>query len=336
MKNLKTLLFAIAMLFFYPNVNAQKLLDGVGKKIEKKLKKKKQEVTKKINKKINEAVDKIVDGKDSSDSSDESTSDQNAETIVTSPSVENTSTYENNSGTENPNTTYENGSTNNGNSTGNQTSNNEYQSTPKKSTKTIIVYRDVVLGDQANEKYGAFFQPSTGQSVDLEAAGADPKSIHLVLFKEYGSTQVLTFPGNARDASAYKDEYANNPLFSDEDGVESWDDANSGEILESSMTQSKFNTIAEAASVKSFSAAFAAANGGSAKLSTIHYVWPKANNVYLIQMNDGLRAIMLVKNAVPTGSKGGSIKFDIILEVKDGGYNNQYPSSADYGTSGGY
>ncbi|MFV0606619.1 MAG: hypothetical protein ACK5NK_12330 [Niabella sp.] len=184
-------------------------------------------------------------------------------------------------------------------------------------TKTVSVYKDVMMGDQRNTKYGQFFIAKTGKVVDLDAAKEMPEDASLVFFREYGDNVLLTFPGNAREASAFKSEYAENPLFSESTGgVDAWEQGlvMTGDIVASDLKTDQFNEITQNLTWKSFSQNFIVANGGTNKVGGISYVTPDNGKVYLIRLNNTLRALLLVKSVIRSGTKSGSIKFDIIVE----------------------
>jgi len=183
--------------------------------------------------------------------------------------------------------------------------------------KYVTSYKNLMLGDQRNDTYGQFFIISTGQCADVELAREMQDRAGLVLFREYGDNLLLTFPGNAREASAFKSEYDENVLFSEETGgVDSWSQEKivTGDIDDCSMSAGKFEEIANQNTWKAFNSAFTAANGGSNSVGGIHYETPKNGTVYLIRFNNGTRALLLVKNVIASGSKSGSMKFDILVE----------------------
>jgi len=185
--------------------------------------------------------------------------------------------------------------------------------------KYVAHYENLVMGDQQNTKNGQFLIPATGQCVDVDAAYEMQSEVGMVFFRGYAGAQILTFPGNARDAAVFESVYNEIGLFTEEtNGVDAWEqeNVNSGDMEACSMSQEKFKSIASGNSWKIFNSAFIAANGGSNKVGGSHSVGPENGTVYLIKFNDGLRALMLVKNVISSGSKGGSIRFDIVVECK--------------------
>ena len=189
----------------------------------------------------------------------------------------------------------------------------------------IKVYRDVIMGDQTNTTYGPFLQTSTGKAIDLENAANLQKEIALVFFTEYNANYAtLTFPGNATAAASYGTDdiavFTENP-----GGMNHWDqqNLNSGMITtagssSNEMTAADFNTVAASNDWNSFSKMFRQFNSGSGKLSyTSNYVHVEGNTIYMFQVNNAVRGFIYIKNLVPKSAKGGSIKFDIIIEGGD-------------------
>lgn len=185
--------------------------------------------------------------------------------------------------------------------------------------KYVKLYQNLIIGDQQNEKYGQFFIPSKGICVNVDAAQKMQSKVGMVFFKGYAGIQILTFPGNAKEAATFESTYNEIALFTEETGgVDAWEQANvnSGDIEKCEMSEEKFESISAANSWKVFNSAFITANGGSNKLNGSHSVNPENGTVYLVKFSNSLRAIILAKNVIAPGGKGGSIKFDVIVEDK--------------------
>jgi len=183
-------------------------------------------------------------------------------------------------------------------------------SSPKeKSGKYVTYYQDIMMGDQKNTKFGQFFIPSSGQCVDIESANDMQKDVAMVLFNGYGGTLILTFPANAKE-SDLSSSYDEIDIFK-EDGMAGWEqeNINSGELYKGSMSDAAFDQLAETNNWKSFNAAYA--NNMDGMYAT--YTNPNTG-VYNIKFSNSLRALMRIKNVIPKSGKGGSIKFDIIVE----------------------
>lgn len=189
----------------------------------------------------------------------------------------------------------------------------------------IKVYRDVIMGDQSNTTYGPFLQTSNGQVINLENAARLQKEIALVFFTEYNANYAtLTFPGNATAAASYGTDdmatFTENP-----GGMNHWDqqNLNSGMITtagtsSNQMSQADFNTVATSNDWNTFSKMFRQFNSGSSKLSyTSNFMHVEGNTVYMFQINNAIRGFIYIKTLVPKSAKGGSIKFDLIVEGGD-------------------
>ena len=184
-------------------------------------------------------------------------------------------------------------------------------STMEKSGKYLMSYRDIMMDDQKNTKFGPFFVPSTGQCVDIESANEMQKDVAMVLFSGYGGGLILTFPANAKE-SDLSISYDDIDLFK-EDGIGGWEqeNVNSGELYKGSMGDAAFEKLMEENTWKAFNAAYSNNMDGQ----YVNYTNPNTG-VYCIKFSNSLRALMRIKNIVPKSSKGGSIKFDIIVECK--------------------
>lgn len=203
--------------------------------------------------------------------------------------------------------------------------NKKATTTPKKQEHWIKVYHDVMMGDQANSSIGQFLKTSDGQVVSVEDAHKFQKEIGLVFFTEYNANYAtLTFPGNATAAASYgTDDIA---VFTETPGgMNHWDQGNlnSGMITtamtsEQQMSSSDFNAVASSNDWNSFSKMFRQFNSGSGKLSyTSNFMHLEGNTIYMFQMNNAVRGFIFIKNLVPKSAKGGSIKFDMIIEGGD-------------------
>jgi hypothetical protein len=202
------------------------------------------------------------------------------------------------------------------------------QKTASKSKPTehwIKVYRDVIMGDQSNTTYGPFLQTSNGKVISLEDAARLQKEIALVFFTEYDANYAtLTFPGNATAAASYGTDniaaFTENP-----GGMNHWDQQNLNSGLITSATNSSgdmaaadFNAVASSNDWNTFSKMFRQFNSGSSKLSyTNNYIHVEGNTVYMFQVNNAIRGFIYIKNLAPKSAKGGSIKFDLIVEGGD-------------------
>ncbi len=195
----------------------------------------------------------------------------------------------------------------------------------------VKVYKDVILGDQDNSTYGQFLKSQTGESVLLNSAKSQAQYLSMMYFTGYNNGAYLTFPGNM--ASTGDLDLDTNPLLHDtQNGIDSWaqTDVNTGEILRASygyingssqldfMKPAEFNELITNPTWDKFAAKYKACNSGSLDLDFVNnYVFPANGDIYLVQLNNTVRAIVYVKSVVTSGNNGGSLKCDIIIEGSD-------------------
>lgn len=203
--------------------------------------------------------------------------------------------------------------------------------TKKPAERWIKTYRDVMMGDQSNNTHGQFLKTASGEVVPIEDADKFQKEIGFVFFTEYNANYAtLTFPGNAAAAASYGTDDVG--VFTEKPGgMNYWEQGNlnSGEITiaatsDQEMSQVDFNTVATSNDWNEFSKTFRQYNSGSGKLSfTNKYVHVAGNTVYMFQLDNTVRGFIYIKNLVPKSAKGGSLKFDMIIEG-----SNEYDNNA--------
>jgi len=191
----------------------------------------------------------------------------------------------------------------------------------------VSSYSNIVLGDQNNHTNGHFLKPQTGESIAVESALAQQKSLAMLFFTESGgANSFLTFPADGTAASSFGTAsnrlYTNNP-----GGINLWDQAylNSGMINDNvSMTSIEFDALVKAKDWTKFDQAFTSNNAGKADLSyKLHYTLnPAVGDVYLIQFNGLVRAIVCIRSILTSGASGGNIRFDMIIEGRDSYVNS--------------
>ena len=191
----------------------------------------------------------------------------------------------------------------------------------------VATYSNVVLGDQNNYTNGHFLQPQTGLSIALEDVGTQERTLAMLFFTESGgANSFLTFPADGTKASTFGTSTIR--LFTQIDGgINHWNQTtlNSGKIADYiSMTPNEFTTLFTAKSWDKFNDAFKANNSDEENLTyKLGYTLnPSVGDVYLLQFNGLVRAIMYVKGVVTSGASGGNIRFDLIVEGRDIYSNN--------------
>lgn len=201
-------------------------------------------------------------------------------------------------------------------------------STPKQWVK---VYKDVMLGDQSNTTIGHFLKTQTGEVVSIENSFAQQGYMSLMYFTEYGSNRLyFTFPGNAYSESISKEDEPGNFFTRATVGLNFWDAAqlNTGEIkyaatMDEDMNMTEFNALAQSLAWKDFDAKFKAYNNGDANLSfSANSIMPQNGAIYMLQLNNSVRAFVYMKNVIAGSASGGSIRFDIVIEGTDDYANN--------------
>ncbi|MGN7786842.1 hypothetical protein ACTJIJ_20080 [Niabella sp. 22666] len=257
-----------------------------------------QTVGKKLENKANESVDKVIDKIDVNDLFSKKKKKKN-EIKTEKPDPESVGETINN------NQTVGQGGI------GQSTEPNAISSPKEKTGKYVTLFQDVMMGDQKNTKFGPFFVAATGQCIDIETANEMQGDVAMVLFSGYGGALILTFPANAKEADL-STSYDEIDMFK-EDGMGGWEqeNINSGELYKGSMSNAAFEKLMEDNSWKAFNAAYSNNMNGQ----YANYTNPNTG-VYCIKFSNSLRALMRIKNVVPKSSKGGSIKFDIIVENK--------------------
>lgn len=189
----------------------------------------------------------------------------------------------------------------------------------------VKVYTDVMLGDQENHAIGHFLRTQDGQVIAVENAQTQQEFLSMMYYTQYGANYVvLTFPGNGHSAAAYTDIETNRLFIQDPGGIDHWAQANlnTGEIERAyrngaDMTLSEFTELATSRSWTDFNARFNYFNGGNADLSSGSFLVPGNGEIYMVQLNNTVRAFVRVKSVVPSSANGGSIKFDMIIEGSD-------------------
>lgn len=196
--------------------------------------------------------------------------------------------------------------------------------------KWVVVYKDVILGDQNSTSIGQFLKTQTGEVFNINNAFAQQGNMSMVYFSEYGyNRRFLTFPGNAYAESHSKETEENNLFTRPTVGLTYWEttNINSGEIVLAAtsvqnMSKSEFDALASSLNWDNFDSKFREYNSGDADLSfSFGSVAPSNGDVYLLQLNNTIRAFIYIKNIVAGGIGGSSVKFDMVIE---GGtvYNN--------------
>jgi hypothetical protein len=188
--------------------------------------------------------------------------------------------------------------------------------------KWVRSYSNVTLGDQHNVVAGHFFQPSIGSTVALESTTGVEKKLAMMFFTESGgSNTFLTFPANGETAATFGT--ADIRLFSQNpQGVSYWDNAEmvSGMVYKpASLTTALFDQFQESSDWDEFDQFFKNHNNDAQNLE-FKATWrlnPSAGDVLLVQFQGYVRAIICVRNVVPSSDAGGSIRFDAIVEGKE-------------------
>ncbi|HEX2955645.1 MAG TPA: hypothetical protein VHO70_02365 [Chitinispirillaceae bacterium] len=192
-------------------------------------------------------------------------------------------------------------------------------------------YSSITLGAQDNYSIGHFFKPQTGEVVAVENTAGQEKYLGLMFFTESdGTNSWLTFPADGASAAVFSAD-KNRLFIQTPGGTSTWPAASivSGMINKCSLTSVEFDNLMSTATWGNFDKVFKTNNNNKEYLEykKNYVLTPESGDVYLAQFNGIVRAIICVKTVVKTGSNGGSITYDIIVEGKDA-YSNS--SSAKY------
>ncbi len=201
---------------------------------------------------------------------------------------------------------------------------------PVVETKFVVSYKDVILGNQNNNTIGQFFKTQNGEVVSIENAFLQQGYMSMVFFTEYGNNRIfLTFPANAYSESFSKEDETNNLFDRPSVGINYWQasNLNSGEVklagtMDKDMKKNEFDALASSLNWKEFDTKFKEYNSGDGDLSfTAKSITPDVGSVYMVQLNNTIRAFIYIKNLSPGGASGGTLKFDIVIEG-GGDYSN--------------
>ena len=190
--------------------------------------------------------------------------------------------------------------------------------------KWVTAYQNITLGNQKNYTDGHFLKLKTGESVKLENVSGQEESLAFMIFTDYGvNNTYLTFPANAADAATFKTELAANRLFVQPNvGLNNWNSAKmvNGMIYKvSAISAAEFNNLSASKDWNAFDAYFKKANGGEEFLSyRLHYdLEPTAGNIYLLQFNGLVRAILYAKSYVKKADASTAFTFDMVVESRE-------------------
>ena len=188
--------------------------------------------------------------------------------------------------------------------------------------KWVTAFQNITLGNQFNTTNGHFLKLKTGESVKLENVGGQEQYMAFMIFTDYGGNCNITFPADAADATAYPSTLATNRLFTQASvGLNYWDAAKmvNGMIYKvSDITAADFNNLVSSKNWTLFDTYFKKCNGDQEYLGyKLHYdLTPTAGNIYLLQFNKLVRAIMYAKSYVAKADGSSAYTFDIVVESR--------------------
>ncbi len=194
---------------------------------------------------------------------------------------------------------------------------------PVAGKKWVTAYQNITLGNQLNYTNGHFLKLKTGESVKLENVGGQEQYMVFLIYTDYGGNCNITFPADAADATAYPAMLKTNRLFTQETvGLNFWDAAKmvNGMIYKvSKMTAVDFSKLAASKDWAQFDAAFRNDNTGEEFLSyrLSYSLTPSAGEVYLLQFNGVVRAIMCAKSYVTKADGSSAYAFDLLVESRE-------------------
>lgn len=190
--------------------------------------------------------------------------------------------------------------------------------------KWVTAYQNITLGNQKNYTDGHFLKLKTGESVKLENVSGQQEYMAFMIFTDYGvNNTYLTFPANAADAATFKNELATNRLFVQPNvGLNNWATAKmtNGMIYKvTNISAADFSSLVSSKDWATFDTYFKKCNGGQELLSfKLNYdLEPTAGNLYLLQFNGLVRAIMYAKSYVKKADGSTAFTFDIVIESRE-------------------
>ena len=190
----------------------------------------------------------------------------------------------------------------------------------------VVSYANISIGDQESYNMGHFFKPQTGEVIAVEDTANEEEFLAMLIFTENGGSNLFwTFPADGEAASTFGTSgirlFTQNP-----GGIDLWEQGNlvSGMLYKTAMTTAEYDNLVGLNSWDNFDDIFKENNQANANLSfKLGYeLNPESGNVYLIQFDGLVRAIIAIKNVVPSSANGGSIKFDITIEGHESYENN--------------
>lgn len=182
----------------------------------------------------------------------------------------------------------------------------------------VVSYANISMGDQANYVMGHFFKPQTGEVIAVENTANEEQSLAMLIFTENGGTNMFfTFPADGEAATTFGT--AGIRLFDQNPGgIDFWEQGNlvSGMIYKTSMTTTEYDNMVGLNSWENFNTIFKENNSDDYNLSyKLGYeLNPESGNVYLVQFEGLVRAIVVVRSVHSKFVPGGYLKFDITIE----------------------
>jgi len=190
----------------------------------------------------------------------------------------------------------------------------------------VVSYANISIGDQENYALGHFFKPQTGEVIAVEDTANEEQNLGMLFFSENGGSNLFfTFPADGENAATFGTSgirlFTQNP-----GGIDFWGQGNlvSGMIYKSSMTTAQYDNLVGLNNWENFNSIFKENNQGDNNLTNKlgYELNPAIGNVYLIQFNGVVRAILAIRQVVPSSANGGSLKFDITIEGHESYENN--------------
>ena len=183
----------------------------------------------------------------------------------------------------------------------------------------VVFYKNVKLENRENGENGSFLKPRTGESVRLEEVKGQEESLALLMYADTRAT-FFTFPADAANAGEFT-KFENSRLYQQESvGLKFWpQEKKVGGLAQKAQKLDVvwFNEVAKSGDPNAFDAAFKEENNGKEKIGngSAYVISFKPGDVFLLQFNGTVRAILLVKTVV--SEQLGTFIFDLLVEGRE-------------------
>lgn len=182
----------------------------------------------------------------------------------------------------------------------------------------IVLHKNIILGNQHDNTNGHFLKLKTGETVKVGEAKGQEEYLAMLIYSD--SYLHVTFPANAEEESLMGGFVKTRLFEQDPGGIKHWaPEKTTGGVLVNTekINAADFNEIAKSNDPAVFDKAFRKCNGNSENIgygSKCERMM-KTGQIYLLQFNNLVRAIMLAKSV--KDGKEATLSFDMIVEGRE-------------------